>query len=160
MFSVRNVIFMVKTSEVLRFQMEVRKSPRFCKVQRPISLPLLPFSTGVYHEGILDASTGLVAHLHGQSKLNATTRTTDIVSFADGKPIMAKYLPMQLPDEQVLENINREHGKGNYSLLFNNCQHFTNVCLLGIRQSFQLSQISAVVIILAIVALVVLSMKK
>lgn len=160
MFSVRNVIFMVKTSEVLRFQMEVRKSPRFCKVQRPIFLPLLPFSIGIYHEGILDRATDLVLHLHGQSKLDATARATSIAGFADGKPVIAKYLPMQLPDEQVLENINREHGKGNYSLFFNNCQHFTNVCLLGIKQSFQLSQISAVVIILAIVALVVLSMKK
>jgi hypothetical protein len=92
------------------------------------------------HHGI-DLGDGRIVHFGepGKDAAQAAIRITGMHEFLkDGRPIVVQYEPEQMlaPEESVrlaLAGV----GEKDYSLAFNNCEHFATYCKTGSKESRQ-----------------------
>lgn len=52
-----------------------------------------------------------------------------------------KELKTKLKDEDIVLNAINSIGEGGYSILSNNCEHFANKCVFGVKKSAQIEEI-------------------
>lgn len=93
---------------------------------------------GYFHHGI-DCGDGYVIHYTGEigQKSNASICKEPLQNFANGVQVETmKYDSCRAADD-VIQRANSRIGEENYSLFFNNCEHFARWCKTGEAQSEQ-----------------------
>jgi hypothetical protein len=91
---------------------------------------------GLYKHYGIDCGDGTVIHYR---KPRETIEQTSMATFSQGNPIyVAEYSGGfgYIPDV-VVERAKSRLGERDYNLLFNNCEHFTSWCKIGIDDSKQ-----------------------
>jgi hypothetical protein len=86
-----------------------------------------------WHHGI-DVGDGTVIHAAGEPgrrKLGAVVRRTSMAEFVRGGQVERVDAVASLPGEEIVQRARRALGRGGYSLLFNNCEHFAYWCQTG-----------------------------
>lgn len=93
-----------------------------------------------WHHGI-DMGDGTVVHASGEPgrmKLDAEVRRTPVTDFLRGGEAEVANACRRLPAEQITERALAALGGRDYSLLFNNCEHFARWCETGQASSKQI----------------------
>ncbi len=52
-----------------------------------------------------------------------------------------KELKQKYPDSEIIKNALSHIGEGGYNILRNNCEHFANFCVFGIKRSEQVDDV-------------------
>jgi hypothetical protein len=92
------------------------------------------------HHGI-DMGDGTVVHASGEPgrmKLDAEVRRTPLADFLRGGEVEVANASRRLSAEQITERALAALGGRDYSLLFNNCEHFALWCETGRASSRQI----------------------
>ena len=87
---------------------------------------------GVQHDGIYTKKGTVISASARTGKVSEE----DIKIFSDGKKVVSKGYPSELPPETIEKNAREKLGK-TYKLLSYNCQHFASECH-GQKKSRQL----------------------
>jgi|GEM_PF-2209645 len=94
---------------------------------------------GPEHYGVYDGKGG-VYHFTGFNPDNAKIVYTSIDAFADGgKVYVDSYPKAKYTPEEIIKRAESKVGSdfGRYNIIYNNCEHFANWCVTGVRQSMQ-----------------------
>jgi hypothetical protein len=97
-----------------------------------------------WHHGI-DLGDGTVIHASGEpGQLNrgARVRRDSIARFLRGGVMEIVDDPRALPAEEVVDRAEAALGRTEYSVLFNNCEHFAHWCQVGRPLSRQVEQLA------------------
>ncbi len=92
-----------------------------------------------WHHGI-EMRDGTVIHASGEPgrmKLDAEVRRSRFEDFARGGRVEVANRGERLPADQIERRARAALGERNYSLLFNNCEHFARWCETGEADSRQ-----------------------
>ncbi len=97
-----------------------------------------------FHHGI-DVGEGAVIHFTGEpgNKVNARVMETSVQEFLDGGKLEIVRYKNSFPPDQVVEKARRHLGESEYSLIFNNCEHFARWCKTGDKKSEQVNDAAA-----------------
>jgi len=93
-----------------------------------------------WHHGI-DMGDGTVIHASGEPgrmKLDAEVRRTPLADFLRGGEALLANASGRLQPEQITDRALTALGGRDYSLLFNNCEHFAHWCETGQASSRQI----------------------
>ena len=104
------------------------------KVKRPL----------YWHHGI-DLGDGTVIHASGEpGQLNrgACVRRDPLERFLRGGRAMVVSDPRALPADEIVARAAAALGTAEYSVLFNNCEHFAHWCQVGRSLSHQVEQMA------------------
>ncbi len=90
------------------------------------------------HHGIY-AGEGLVIHFKGtvREKKDPVVTMTDIDNFLEGGKLKRRYYKKRLPPDETLRIAMDHLDLKEYSLAFNNCEHFATFCATGKKKSSQ-----------------------
>ena len=103
------------------------------------------YPRGVHHDGIYYGN-GYVIHLTapaGAGKAGAHVRMDTLAVFAGGRPVSVRpYAGAHDPEAIIARAVSRL-GRGDYHLIFNNCQHFARWCATGEHVSEQVDSVAA-----------------
>ena len=94
------------------------------------------------HHGIY-AGEGTVIHYKGaeKEKKDAVVRETGMENFLNGGKMKRRDYKKRLPHTESLR-IARDHlSNSDYSLAFNNCEHFATYCATGKKKSIQVRKV-------------------
>lgn len=103
----------------------------------------LKVACGLYtHHGIYIGNNRVVHYAGKGAGLfdvgNSCVQNTSLESFADGRPVMIMLEPDAVfSRDDIVERALARVGEDDYSLLFNNCEHFVNWCIHGESKSYQ-----------------------
>jgi hypothetical protein len=97
-----------------------------------------------WHHGI-DVGDGHVIHFTGGlgHKKNAVIKKTIIKTFQRGRECLTVRYAQSLVPDVVIERAYSLLGQANYSLFFNNCEHFACYCKTGRKESEQVKDAAA-----------------
>lgn len=81
---------------------------------------------------------------------NARVRSTSLSAFLKAGQVQVKVYTEEekeslYPVDQIIRNARNSLGSGNYNLIFNNCEHFANICTLGKYRSPQVENFFAAI---------------
>lgn len=95
-----------------------------------------------YHHGI-DMGRGRVIHYSGEplSASDGEVRIDPIKDFSRGGEIEIVVHSRAFPANQVIKRARSKLGEKEYSLVFNNCEHFARWCKTGEHKSEQVEEI-------------------
>jgi len=95
-----------------------------------------------YHHGI-DLGRGRVIHYSGEplDSSGAEVRIDPIKDFSKGGEIEIVEHTRTLPVNEVIKRARSKLGEREYSLVFNNCEHFARWCKTGEHKSEQVEEI-------------------
>ena len=99
------------------------------------------------HHGIY-AGDGMVIHFKGieKEKRNPTVIISDIDNFLNNGRLRRRSYKKRRQHSETLQ-IAREHlNKKEYSLAFNNCEHFASYCATGKKKSKQIRRVTGGII--------------
>jgi hypothetical protein len=110
------------------------------------------------HHGIY-AGSGMVFHFKGavREKRDPTVIISDMAAFLKNGKLKRRSYKRRLPHAETLQ-LAREHlAQKDYSLVFNNCEHFATYCATGKKKSPQVHKIlgSMATLALAVTGLVI-----
>lgn len=105
----------------------------------------------IYHYGIFVSENEIIqfgpppVQLNKIADKNITVISTDIQTFSSGSIIEVarfdrKEKKQARSPEKIVEYAKANIGMGGYNLLHNNCEHFANLCVFGIKRSEQEEQ--------------------
>lgn len=109
---------------------------------------------GLYSHHGIDMGDGTVVHFSGEpTRLrDAQVCRVGMAEFLQGeKPRVVRHGDRERPPEEVLRVAEELVGSQDYSVFFNNCEHFATHCKTGIRQSRQVRKILHVAATVAVV---------
>jgi hypothetical protein len=94
------------------------------------------------HHGIY-AGEGYVIHFKGaeKEKRNPAVIMTEIENFLSGGKLRKRNYKRRLPNDETLRIAKGHLSKKEYSLAFNNCEHFATYCATGKKKSLQVRMI-------------------
>jgi len=95
-----------------------------------------------WHHGI-DLGDGTVIHAAGEPgrrKIGALVRCTSMGEFLRGGCAVRVDVIGALPADEIVDRARQAVGRGGYSLLFNNCEHFAYWCQTGSLGSRQVER--------------------
>ena len=100
---------------------------------------------GYTHHGI-DLGDGRVIHYTGEvaQKSEARIRASSIDEFAAGGQVRVREYGECDPPEVVAERARQRLHEDDYSLIFNNCEHFATWCKTGRHESEQVEDLTSV----------------
>ena len=94
------------------------------------------------HHGVYRGN-GRVVHYTGQGgkeKRNPKVKDTDLHEFLRGGTLRRRSYRKRLPASETMKIVEKYLSDDNYSLLFNNCEHFAAYCATGKRESRQVKR--------------------
>jgi len=102
------------------------------------------YRTGYYHHGI-DLGDGYIIHYTGEvgRKKNAAIKMTTMRTFLKGGQLEIINYDKCSSAHDVAQRARDRMGESNYSLLFNNCEHFAFYCKTGEMKSEQVKDTAA-----------------
>ncbi len=95
-----------------------------------------------YHHGIYIGKNKVI-HFNGEllrGKANAKITITTLNEFLKGGNLEIVKYKIGINEVEVLKRANSLLNKGDYSILFNNCEHFASYCFTGIGISKQINK--------------------
>ena len=94
------------------------------------------------HHGIY-AGNGQVLHFKGaiKEKKDPTVILSDIDTFLDRGKLQRRNYKQRLPHSETLQMARAQLDQKDYSLVFNNCEHFATYCATGKKKSSQVHKI-------------------
>ena len=107
-------------------------------------------TNGYYHHGIYIGNDEVIQFGHPfdmyQDHSLIKVIKSDIQDFLRGgflevRQYSKKELKKKFDNEKVIEIAMSKLGEGDYNLLYNNCEHFANFCVFGIKESKQVDSI-------------------
>ncbi len=95
-----------------------------------------------YHHGIYIGDNKVI-HFNGElfrGKNGAKITMTSLKDFLKGGNLEIVPYKIGIDEVEVLKRANSLLNKGDYSIFFNNCEHFANYCFTGIGISTQVNR--------------------
>ena len=115
------------------------------------------------HHGIY-MGNGRVVHYTGQEgkeKKNPNVKETGLEEFLRGGTLKRRNYKKRHSPTETLKVVERYLADDNYSLLFNNCEHFATYCVTGRRKSRQIKQaVGGVAVIMGAIAGIAIRKRK
>lgn len=102
--------------------------------------------TGFTHHAIY-VSDDEVSHYAGSSEglTKGAAERTSLEEFAQGKEVRVRTHVLRLHDHaECVARARSRLGEDDYNLVFNNCEHFVNWCVYGVRFSHQVNRVVAI----------------
>nr|VFJ77523.1 MAG: Lecithin retinol acyltransferase [Candidatus Kentron sp. FW] len=100
-------------------------------------------SRGTYFHHGLDLGDGRVMQYGGGvSEANARVEIVDRETFSRDKPVRVMERPAAYSPDEIIARAYRRLGEQDYSLVWDNCEHFVNWCRTGESRSQQVDSIS------------------
>lgn len=100
---------------------------------------------GYQHHGIYIGNSQVVAYLRDKGVTICSWK-----KFADGdKVTVLEHDDAQFSTQEIVDRARSRIGEDNYSLIFNNCEHFANWCVTGQSKSYQVREATITVAALA-----------
>lgn len=98
---------------------------------------------GYYHHGI-EIGNNRVVHFTGEPgrKANASIQETSMDEFLDGGALETVPYARSIPVEETVEVATQHLGRTDYSLVFNNCEHFARYCKTKEHRSEQVEHVA------------------
>ncbi len=105
---------------------------------------------GYYHHGIYIGNDEVIQFGHPfdmyQDHSLIKVISSDVQDFLRGgflevRQYSKKELKKKFNNEKIIEIAMSKLGEGGYNLLYNNCEHFANFCVFGIKESKQIDSI-------------------
>ena len=94
------------------------------------------------HHGIY-VGDGRVIHLAGsiREKTDPTVHETDLSAFLKNGALRRRDYDNRLPPSETIRLAKAQLTKGRYSMIWNNCEHFSSYCTTGKRKSRQVKRV-------------------
>lgn len=95
-----------------------------------------------YHHGIYIGKNKVI-HFNGElfrGKSGAKITITSLNEFLRGGSLEVVPYKIGIDEVEVLKRANSLLNRGDYSILFNNCEHFANYCFTGVGISKQINK--------------------
>ncbi len=94
------------------------------------------------HHGIY-AGNGQVLHFKGavREKQDPTVIISDMATFLNNGELQRRSYKRRLPHAETVKVARAHLAQKDYSLVFNNCEHFATYCATGKKKSQQVSKI-------------------
>lgn len=91
------------------------------------------------HHGIYMGNNRVVHHtgLGEKEKKNPSVKVTGLEEFLKGSTLRRCNYKERLPNDETLKLVREYLTDGDYSLIFNNCEHFATYCATGKKKSRQ-----------------------
>ena len=96
---------------------------------------LITSRTGYQHHGLF-TENGQVIHLTSNNLIEEIS----LEKFTEGRSYRIKKYHSQFSRREIINRARSRLGSENYSLLFNNCEHFVTWCIYGQAESKQVQQ--------------------
>nr|VFK16770.1 MAG: Lecithin retinol acyltransferase [Candidatus Kentron sp. LPFa] len=99
-------------------------------------------SRGMYAHHSLDLGDGRVMQYGGYAaETGAQIEIVDREEFSRGEPIKVLDTPVAYPPDEIIARAMSRLGERDYSLVWDNCEHFVNWCRAGTRKSRQVESV-------------------
>jgi len=110
------------------------------------------------HHGIY-IGHGKVIHVSGsiREKVHPEVRETDLSLFLKDGVLRRRVYEKRLPASETIRTAKKQLRNGGYSMIWNNCEHFTTYCVTGKTKSRQVKRVLSGLGTAAGVALLVLA---